>query len=387
MRSAWGIKPAIAVPLVVVLAVGLIWLLVRSESGPVDLAVYRAAGEVVWNGNSAIYADDFGSQTGTFLPFTYPPIAALLSVPLAAFPLGIDYVIWIAVSGWLFARYVGREILTTRLGRVVGLALIVAVAFWILPVTETLILGQLGILLTLGCIAGSTGRHSWTAAVIGVLAAVKLTPLLFILYFALTRQWRRLAWSLGAFAGATAVGFVALPSESWQYFTELIGRGDRIGDPGYYSNQSIAGALARLGVEGIPWVVLAGAVLIAGLWLARRWFLAGSPVGGAIAIGLTTVLISPISWQHHAVWIVPGLILIYKTSTAKPVTITLGVLLFLSLLRLPQWASGADPVGVGMVPVGLALDAIALVVAALGVLMFIARPRLAPSADLPAEDR
>ncbi len=383
-RDWSGKWPAIAFPVAAALIAGIVLAHLQPGPGPIDLNVYRAAGTALWNGTPDIYAPDFSRQTGTYLPFTYPPIAALLAVPLAVFPLGVDFVAWTVVSTWLLARFVRRELRTTRLAQLTGLAVLIALTLWILPVTDTLYLGQLGILLTLGCIAGSTSRHSWPAIIIGVLAAVKLTPLLFVLYFAIMKQWGRLAWSAGAFVALTALGWAVLPAESSQYFTELIGRSDRVGDPGFYSNQSLAGATARIGLGNTAWLLLTGATLVGGLWLARRWLLAGSPIGGAIVVGLTTVLISPISWQHHAVWIVPALILIYKTRPGKPVLITLGVLLTVSVLRLPQWASRVDQGGAVGLLANVGMDAITLVVIALGVLMFICRPPFQPTGE-PAD--
>ncbi len=101
-------------------------------------------------------------------------------------------VIWTGISAFLLARYVWHELQATDIAKVAGLVLLITIAYWLLPVTaDTLVLGQLGILLTLGCIVASTSNRSWLAALIGLLAAVKLTPLLFIVYFAVTKQWTR----------------------------------------------------------------------------------------------------------------------------------------------------------------------------------------------------
>ncbi|MDP3973156.1 MAG: glycosyltransferase 87 family protein [Candidatus Nanopelagicales bacterium] len=326
----------------VVLCAVLLWQLALSP-GPVDLAVYRAAGAAVIDGHPYLYAPDFGQQTGTLLRFTYPPIAAVLSTPLTLLPLTADYVVWTLVGAWLLVTYVSRHSRDLDVVRVAGLAFTSSICLWTLPVTDTLALGQLGIFLTLACVAGCSSRHAAPAMLIGLFAAVKLTPLLFLVYFAVTGQWRRLAWATGAFAGLTLVGFLLMPTESTWFFTNLGNSADRVGDPAFYSNQSIAGALRRFGVDNqVAWALLACIVVAAGLWLARKWYLKGSLVGGAVVVGLTSVLVSPVSWQHHAVWIIPAVILAYSYAEPTWEKIVIGLLFGVSLLRLPLWMSWWD---------------------------------------------
>lgn len=326
---------AIAAILLVVLAGRL-----ALSPGLIDLAVYRAAGKAVIEGHPYLYAPDFGQQTGTLLPFTYPPVAALLSVPIALLPQGFDNVIWTLAGVLLLSTYIYRRSGDLDVVRVTGVALVIAICLWTLPVSDTLTLGQLGIFLTLGCIAGCTSRSARPAMLIGLFAAVKLTPLLFLVYFAVTGQWRRLAWSSGAFVGLTLAGLCLMPKESIWFFTSLGDSAERVGDQAFYANQSIAGGLRRFGIDNqIVWALLACGVIIAGLWLARNWYLQGSLVGGAVVVGLTSVLVSPVSWQHHAVWIVPAAILAYSYTGSTWGKISICVLFGVSLLRLPLWMS------------------------------------------------
>lgn len=66
-------------------------------------------------------------------------------------------------------------------------------------------------------------------------------------------------------------------------------------------------------------------------------------MGAAVAVGITTVLVSPISWQHHAVWIVPALIFLLGVGRSRLVRVGCLVVLVVSLLRLPHWLSGLGP--------------------------------------------
>lgn len=323
-----------------VLCAVLAWRLVLPP-GPIDLAVYRAAGGALIEGSPSLYSPYFGELTGTLLPFTYPPIAAVLATPLVLLPLAADYVIWTLLGVGLLVAYISRHAGHLDVARGAGLTLIVAACLWTLPVTDTLALGQLGILLTLGCIAGCTSRHAAMAMLIGLFAAIKLTPLLFLAYFAITGQWRRLAWASGAFTGLTLVGFLLMPTESTTYFANLGTSPDRVGDQAFYANQSIGGALRRFGIDNqIVWALMACTAITVGLWLARKWYLKGSLVGGAVVVGLTSVLVSPVSWQHHAVWVIPAAILAYSYAELHLEKISICVLFGISLLRLPLWMSG-----------------------------------------------
>lgn len=94
---------------------------------------------------------------------------------------------------------------------------------------------------------------------------------------------------------------------------------------------------------GLLWLVVAISTALVGLLVARRWYLRGSAVGAAVAVGITTVLVSPISWQHHAVWIVPALIFLLGVGRSRLVRVGCLVVLVVSLLRLPHWLSGLGP--------------------------------------------
>jgi hypothetical protein len=82
---------------------------------------------------------------------------------------------------------------------------------------------------------------------------------------------------------------------------------------GDQQNQSMRGLLTRLvgsvASGQLPWLLVAVVVGVLGLAAAvvlwrsgRSW----GPFAGLMACALTALLISPISWDHHWVWIAPG---------------------------------------------------------------------------------
>jgi alpha-1,2-mannosyltransferase len=66
-------------------------------------------------------------------------------------------------------------------------------------------------------------------------------------------------------------------------------------------------AFAPGAVPGVLWLALAGLAGCAGFAAARAAWRRGDEIGGAAITGLTAVLISPVSWIHHLVWVVVAL--------------------------------------------------------------------------------
>jgi alpha-1,2-mannosyltransferase len=141
---------------------------------------------------------------------------------------------------------------------------------------------------------------------------VKLVPLIFIPYLLLTRRFRQAAVASGVFAGTAAVGWAALPQASTQWWLgpDFLAA-NRTGFIGFLANQSLRGLITRLAgsvnAASPGWLAAAVVIGVAGLLAAALLHTAGRPVQGWITCALTGLLVSPISWDHHWVWIAPAL--------------------------------------------------------------------------------
>ncbi|GAA0932393.1 glycosyltransferase 87 family protein [Streptomyces thermoalcalitolerans] len=269
-----------------------------------DMRVYRAEGAAVVHGR-----DLYGfTVTEGRLPATYPPFAALLFVPMVWLPVPALKVVFCAGNALLLLWLVR---LSARLaGCRAGLPLVctaTALAVWLEPVFQTFVFGQINLLII--CLvlwdvtrpAGARGK----GALIGIATGIKLTPGIFILYLLLRRRVREAATATAAFAGTVAVGALALPAASVDYWTRHLFDTDRVGKPWIVANQSLQGLVARVLREPSPgpaWLLPAVVVGAVGLWLACR---APRERWGVLLTALTALLISPISWSHHWVWCVP----------------------------------------------------------------------------------
>jgi alpha-1,2-mannosyltransferase len=292
-----------------------------------DLGIYRDGGLIVRHayhfrsGHPTPLYDWVSPGGGN--PFTYPPFAAGLFalasyLPLSAFQWAMTTasIGALAAAIWLTLGSVGVRGRTVRAGLALGVS---ALALWAQPVQSNLGLGQVNILLMAAIIADlrprPDGRASrWTGVATGIAAGLKLTPLIFIPYLLVTRRFRQAAMATAAFAATIAVAFAAMPGASALYWgSGLFARvnGSSTANVQFYFasawNQSLRGILSRLLQHGQvaagPWLLAAAVTAIAGL-LAAAWLHAdGLPMLGLLTCALTGLLISPVSWLHHWVWV------------------------------------------------------------------------------------
>ncbi|MEV0554703.1 phosphatase PAP2 family protein [Streptomyces sp. NPDC050597] len=251
--------------------------------------------------------------------FTGTPFAGLVLKPLtrsAEQALG-----W----GWTF----GTLLLVVALGLVAARALpqpvsrrtallaapvAISLLMLSLPVRNTLHLGQTSIipvlLVLLGCFAVRGERAS--GVLIGLAAALQPTVLLFAPLLWFTGR-RRAAASTGiAFAAGTALAWAAMPHDSYTYWVHHLA-GVGLGRPADdLANQSLHGALLRLGLEGPLeiglFLSLGAAVAVLGLRRAVRYARDGQLLLAVAVTGCVAVAVSPTTWQHQLLWVLLALV-------------------------------------------------------------------------------
>jgi alpha-1,2-mannosyltransferase len=325
--------------------------------GMIDLRVYRMGGSVLLHRDSLYDAQ----LPGSGLPFTYPPFAAIAMVPLAAVPWGVSLVLWTTISV-LCVALIWRTALPEnawtlvpapwRERRIAVLAALTAASLLLEPVWQTIQFGQINLLLTAMILldlvrpAGAKWRGFW----VGVAIGVKLTPVPFLAFLLVTKQWRAFRNAVLGLVATMAIGFAVIPNQSWEFWTVIIRNANRVGGLAYTANQSFRGFLTRLGddaswVEPV-WFLLAVVFGLIVLWLARRFWLADERVTAISVMALAVLYASPVSWSHHWVWIIPlGISLIRAVNRewgTKVATVT-GVLWYgLFVLRSIWWVPYRD---------------------------------------------
>jgi len=264
--------------------------------------------------------------------FTYSPFAAVVFVPIAALPLAVARIGWdlASVAALGYSLVLILKLAGYRPSRL-AIAGVTAAAMALDPVYQTLFLGQINLVLLTLILTDvwrvANGRNAGLG--VGVAAAVKLTPAIFIVFFLLAGKVKSAVIAAATFLGCGLIGLIVAPGASERYWEHLFYDTSRVGAP-YISNQSpyaaairIAGGAAHVGAwyVVIP-IALAAAGLAAATILARH----GDWLGAAAVTGSTGLLVSPISWAHHWVWILPALVVLLRSG--HRVVAGLGYLLF-----------------------------------------------------------
>jgi alpha-1,2-mannosyltransferase len=288
----------------------------------IDLEVY------VYAVKDMLAGGDIYATTTPFwkLYFIYPPIAAILMVPLAFGP----YLFWQLV--WTAGLVGAQQSVLRRCGAprgwklgLLGIAVVLAVE----PIRTTLGYGQVNTILMALVVAdllptppgGSGGvppgmntapgerRRIPQGMLIGLAAAIKLTPALFVVFAFLIGRRRAALTGLVNFLALTGIGAILLFHETVTFFGGLSGGETRTASPLYVGNQSLLGVFFRLGDSSTTTTLIglgiSGIVALLGTLVAAHWWRLGHRVFAVAIVGLTTCLASPLSWTHHYVWILP----------------------------------------------------------------------------------
>jgi len=298
------------------------WYIIRrpEEILMVDLDVYRHGALSLLEGRS-VY--DWLTAGPQWLPFTYPPFAALLGLPFAVIPLKAAAWAWTVMQLWLNWISVGiafrpfLERFDVRSGLVHGV--IAAGITQMMPISEGLKFGQVNSVIVVLCLIDlSRERVKWWArgSLVAMATAIKLTPGVFMIHWALARKWRVLTTAVVATALITGLSALLVPSAGAAYWFEAVRDPNRLGPNNSVANQSVRALLMRMMIPEGPWLVAAWVVLAAvvatlGFWVSVRFEHLGERTAVVAVCGLVAFLISPVSWSHHLQWaiVVLGVIL------------------------------------------------------------------------------
>lgn len=294
-----------------------------------DMHVYIQGAEHFWTGTD-LYGTFFPTRNEG-LPFTYPPFGAIVFTPLWLLTEAIGQTaterVFTLVSVtmlWLVARTLAHAVPVGK--HRVKVAVMLVVLMCSLPVMSTLDLGQINTVL-MALVIIDVGRlfpRIPLGLLTGIAAAIKLTPLVFGLYFLILWIIRRkpaglIGMGIG-FLGATGLAWLFNPGASVTYWTQTLFSSNRIGEPWYAKNASIRGLLARfpdLEAASLLWglsaLIVIAAVAVAVLRVLRS---GDTPLHHLLAItlvALISLLCSPVSWHHHWVWLGPLAICLWFT--------------------------------------------------------------------------
>ena len=316
----------------------------------VDVEVYREAGVSILTGRPIYSAMTEAPQ---LLPFTYPPFAAVIAIPLAFLPFGVVGWVWTAAqiaattaivwyAGWRLIHRTGPLVPIT-------LALLTAPMLWLQPVSDGIRFGQVNAFMVLACLMDLRQprpgllRRVPPGVLVGLAMSIKLTPGVFVVHYLINRRWREAITAVVTAVVVTVGAWVLLPEASFAFWGGALQDPTRLGPNSGTSNQSIRGFLLRVGPAGLPgdvlWIALIAIVGVVGFALARRAYRLGDSISEVAAVGLMAVLLSPVAWIHHLHWMV---VVVFAILGADPLRdrrrLYAGALVtVLFLFRMPWW--------------------------------------------------
>lgn len=320
----------------------------------IDDTVYRAGAWAVLHGRP-LYGPlaDLPRWPGARgLPFTYPPIAALLFAPLILLPLQLAWgalTVPSALSVGIAVRAgLGPRPVAGRVGR--AAAVLPAGVFALEPVWRTIGLGQVNAVLMALVVLDVLvlPRFRLRGALTGLAAAVKLTPLVFVLHLAVIGRRADALRALGTFLALNALGAVLLPADTARFWQSQLLGGDHAATNYWVGNQSLNGLLERATGAAdwaFPAAVAVGAACIgAALPMARRLHGRGEPMAALLVTACAGLLASPISWSHHWVWVAPAAgLLVRRAAGAAPRRASAGLAVLAVVFS--GWTLAAVPSG------------------------------------------
>ena len=347
-------------------AARLVWTyLVPNGANFVDLHVY-IGGAAALDHPGSLYSYVYADQTPDFpLPFTYPPFAALVFYPLHLLPFGVVAFCWqVGIVAALYGVVrVSQRLLSVAAGQSPLAApsadgghrtamLWTAVAIWIEPLRSTFDYGQVNVILALGVLYAAYSSRWWLSGLlVGVAAGVKLTPAVTGLYFLGMRRWGAAVFSAVVFLATVGLSIAVIGQQARYYFTDLLGDASRIGPIGTSFNQSWRGGISRiLGHDAGYGPLVLGAIAVTAVLALLAWRALGADgdrdrLGSLLVVQLFGLLISPISWTHHWVWLEPLMVwLIHGPWRTRPGARLLGWgWLALTVIGVPWLLSFAQP--------------------------------------------
>ncbi|HET9126758.1 MAG TPA: glycosyltransferase family 87 protein [Propionibacteriaceae bacterium] len=299
-------------------------MLSLSRGKTLDFDIYRNALIAMLHGQSVYTYKMYWDAGHVWLGFLYPPFAALLMSPFALLPRTPGVMILALLTALLVVASLVVLVETINGRRAhdgastIGPLKVVVVATPLalaLPTISNMALGQVSFALwALVLLDVIVLPPRWKGLLVGLAGAIKLTPMILVPYYLVTRQWRPAITSTAAFVAATLVGAVFRWSDTLTYWLHPSVIDSSLGNLARVDNWSIYGSLARLSVGGtaltLTWLALSAGVGLGALWRARRHHLTGEEPEAAVVMGLAASLVSVATWPHHLLFLVVAIALL-----------------------------------------------------------------------------
>jgi hypothetical protein len=330
-----------AILLAALVAVPLAWIVRRGLAGygtvplPVDLMVFLNASDDILAGRNPFPAP--AALTGD-TNYVYPPLLAIVAIPLAVIPVAPAVLIWTLLSAGAIAA--ALWLLGVRDWRVYGLCVLLA------GTRDSIAAGSVGPLLVLGTAIAwryRDRRPALAGAGVGLAIALKLFVWPLLLWLVVTRRVRTalLAFVIGG--GAALASWAVIGFDGLTDYPDLLRRLSDLEAAESYSTYAVGRAAGLASPLAVGFSLVVGGILLAIMvWTARDLAL---PAAERDRLALTAAIaaslaLTPILWIHYLV------LLIVPLALARPRLAPLWlVALVPAAVRIIGWSPAGWPSG------------------------------------------
>jgi alpha-1,2-mannosyltransferase len=289
------LRAAYAIALIGAVAWAYLYLTVSAGNGTLgyDFKAYDFAVGRLLAGQSMY--DATATSIGQFGLFLYPPPFAILVLPFALLPAGLDLTVW---TVGLVAATVGAVALLPVSQRTRFGVLLLAAVSW--PVVYSIKLGQVGpILLLLFAIGWRWLDRPWPFGVAaGLGTVIKVQPALLIGWALVTGRRRAALIALGVVAVLAAVATVVAGPGAWLDEMTLLGRASQpvLNEHGFgFGRLAYEAGASESVATVIHWTNAGLVVIVTGFAVWRT-----SPTASYLAVVISSQFLSPVLWDHYA---------------------------------------------------------------------------------------
>jgi hypothetical protein len=284
-----------------------------ARPGGYDFTSYLLSARTLWHGGNPYLTD-------TPFPYIYPPTLAFLLGPLAFLPPRLADVVWFALNlgAVVWTVWLVVELNAPRLGvrRVASLAVPLVLLFVLLiaPIQNNLLNGQVNPVVLLLCVlflrAHMRGSVMAATAFLGLAVAIKLVPLVFLLFLLVRRDFRAVGLAVGWTAVFLLIPVAAAGSHLFPWYRSYVhtfileraaGTGSVYFTPAGYLTALVPVLAGRLWVSALS----AFFVVLALLFLDRDVARPAADAWNFNLYLLAILLLSPMSERHHLLFLVP----------------------------------------------------------------------------------
>jgi alpha-1,2-mannosyltransferase len=275
--------------------------------------------------------------------FTYPPAALLIFWPLSWFKVRTDVLWWTLFSEVALAATIAmcwRRVRASDPWMIAAGSMFGAIAAIVVfpPLSIHLALGQLGLFIALlvgvdYLVLATPNRLRGVAT--GVATAIKIYPVVFIVAYALRREWRAVATSVGSALATALIALALWPSLTVAFVRRQVLSGRELTHflhNAHYlaSSSSPFTIFFRWPFSGGPlahvlgWAASLGAVAL-GLWAATRLYSRGRVASSFVMVLAASALAGPVTWDHYYVFAPLVVFVIIENLDLVAIAVTAGV--------------------------------------------------------------